>query len=156
MCIYVSFFIIFVIHELEEIFYLPGWFRKNRNLFQRYPIASKFSNISTKKFLLIVLEELLLLLISYLIFIWDCYNLWIAIFLGFYVHLIGHLMQFLIIRKLYPGMISTIVAIPYCSILLHSIISIFRLEWLHVLLLGFLGGVLVIVNLLVMHKIVKC
>lgn len=156
MYIYVFFFIIFVIHELEEIFYLPDWIKKNKDIFQRSPILSKFSNISTKKFSLIVFEESLLLLTSYLMFIWNYYYLWIAIFLGFYIHLIGHLIQSLIIRKFFPGMVSCLVFIPSCSFLLYSIISTFSLEWPHVLLLGFLGSILVIVNLLVMHKIVRC
>lgn len=74
--IYLITFILFILHELEEIRYFKQWFEKNGNyLIERFPRLGKrmirqFEHISTKGFAFIALEEtiILLLLLSYAFF----------------------------------------------------------------------------------------
>ena len=63
------------------------------------PVAVHLQNISTKKFVLIVAEEFMLIVIALMLFLdYSIYPL-LALFWGFSIHLVMHIGQAVAIRK---------------------------------------------------------
>ncbi len=104
MNIYFIFPLIFMLHELEETAFMPGWVakvkaNKNKRLTEMIP------EISAKNFTLMVLEEYILLLIITL-FCWWTKNLdfYFAVILAYNLHILFHIGQAIIFKGYIPGL----------------------------------------------------
>ncbi|WP_455462181.1 HXXEE domain-containing protein [Streptococcus salivarius] len=97
---------LFMLHELEEIIWMPSFVRKltthfpdNRILFYYTPFA----------FNAIVLEQFLILLLSlFLSYQFSNYTIYATIVIAYIYHVFGHLIQTVVIRKYVPGLLTGI------------------------------------------------
>jgi len=151
-----------MIHDFEEIIFFKLWLNKNReHLRDKFPKISKrfllrLSNLSTSAFALAVAEEFLLLsLITSGSVFFDRYELWLAVFMGFFVHLWIHLAQWIILKRYIPAIWTTFFALIYCNYALYEIIvnNIFQIS--EIVFWTIIGVGLVGVNLIFAHKLAE-
>lgn len=152
--------IVFMIHEFEEIIFFKPWLNNNRDyLIQKFPkivmcILPKMENLSTAAFALAVAEEFLLLsLITAGSVLFDNYFLWLAAFMGFFVHLLLHVGQWIILKRYIPAIYTTFLALIYCIYSLYTIISDNLFEMSEIVLWAVAGFGLAAMNLLLAHKL---
>jgi hypothetical protein len=154
--------IVFMIHDFEEIIFFKPWINKNKSyLTEKFPKISKrflprMENLSTSAFALAVAEEFVLLsLITVGSVLFDNYLLWLAAFMGFFVHLLVHLVQWIILKRYIPAICTTFLALIYCVYALYKIISdnVFHIS--EIALWTIIGFGLVGVNLLFAHKLAE-
>ena len=135
---------------------------KNKGyLTEKFPKISKrflprMENLSTSAFALAVAEEFLLLsLITVGSVIFDSYFLWLAAFMGFFVHLLVHLVQWIILKRYIPAIWTTFLALIYCGYAFFEIISnnVFLIS--EIVLWTIIGLGLVGVNLIFAHKLAE-
>lgn len=159
--VYILIFILsFTIHEFEEVLYLPRWLDKNKNLLSQ-KLKNKFfhkviSHMDITKFGLIVLEEyvLLILLLIY-ITISGKYILFVGILLGYTLHIIGHIVQSLILKKYISGLFTAVVS-GIISIIL-AIIIIKKLDFLvmDIFITTIMIFISLVINLFICHALVQ-
>src|SRR5699024_3697781 len=121
--------IIFMLHEFEEIICFKPWIEKNQSwLITKYPLFSKLvahlNEMSVPTFAMLVLEEFILVsivTITALTLHW--YNIWVAIFTAFAFHILIHIIQWIIIRKYIPVIITSLLALPYIFWVLNTILK---------------------------------
>jgi hypothetical protein len=113
--------IIFMIHDFEEIVMMRPWLEKNRTyLSGRFPrlaarMLAHFEGLSTSAFALAVAVMFLIVSAATLIAVeLDLYALWAGALIGYFLHLIIHIVQFLVFRRYVPVVITSIVTAPYC------------------------------------------
>ena len=152
--------IIFMVHDFEEIIFFKPWINKNKNyLAEKFPKISKrfldrLCSLSTSGFAFAVAEEFILLsLITVASVILDKYVLWLALFMGFFIHLLLHIGQWIILKRYIPAIWTTFFALIYCVYTLHVIISneIFRFS--EIVLWAIIGLIIVWGNLIFAHKL---
>jgi amino acid transporter len=151
-----------MIHDFEEIIFFKSWISRNRNyLTQKFPKISKrflalFGNLSTPAFALAAAEEFVLLsLITVGSVLFHNYLLWLAAFMGFFVHLLVHLIQWIILKRYIPAIWTTFLALIYCIYSLYEIISNSVFQISEIVLWTIIGFGLVGVNLVFAHKLAK-
>lgn len=152
--------IIFMIHDFEEIIFFKSWIIKNKlTLSQRFPKLAKrflvrYENLSVQGFALAVLEEFILLsLITLLSVLFENYFLWLGIFMGFFIHLIIHFVQWLIFRKYIPAICTTIISLIYCVLSFRLILQESLFSASEITLWTIIGFLVVTANLLFAHKL---
>ncbi|MDR0207512.1 MAG: HXXEE domain-containing protein [Bacteroidales bacterium] len=152
----------FMIHDFEEIIFFKPWINKNRDyLTEKFPKISKrflprMENLSISAFALAVAEEFVLLsLITVGSVIFDNYLLWLAAFMGFFVHLLVHLAQWIILKRYIPAICTTFFALIYCVYSLYEIISNNVFQISEIILWTIIGFGLVGVNLVFAHKLAE-
>jgi len=148
--------IVFMMHEFEEIIFFKWWSRKNEQLLRnKYPrISARFDSISTAGFSVAVAEEFILLCaITFGCVFLNGYYLWLAVFMGFSLHLLIHIAQWLVFRRYIPAIVTSFLALLYSVYVLRVIIyqNIFDIS--EIIIWSVAGIVLVGGNLLLAHKI---
>ena len=96
--LYILLPLVFLIHDLEEIVMrkrcMPYIVRLVSSNFPRItPIIRHLQNISTKNFIIIVIEEFLLIIVALVVFLYDIPYPLLALFWGFSIHLLVHIAQ---------------------------------------------------------------
>ena len=153
----ISFPLAFIIHDGEEIIVLHKWMLAHKEgIVQKFPRAKRIivhlSNLSTKAFAIAVLEELILLLFATAyILIGGVYatELWIALFMAFSIHFVIHIAQGIFIRGYVPGLVSSILMLPYAYLGVLRICE--DVSGNKLVLLSVLGVVAMLVNLRLAH-----
>ena len=112
--------IFFTIHELEEIIMVKSWITRNIPLlYERFPrlkpVISKMGLVTTQSFAAIALEELLIVIVCTAISLYT-HNIipWYCCLAAFVIHLVIHLIQFLVWRRYIPAILTTLICLPYC------------------------------------------
>lgn len=147
----------FLIHDMEEIVMrkrcMPTIAKITTEKFPRMrPIVLHLQNMSTAKFIIIVIEEFFLIVVAVTIFYYTRnYNPIFALFWGFGIHLAIHIIQAIAIRRYIPGLVTTILLIPYCSIGIRDMIL--RFEYKTNLSWAICDFLVIAINLFIMHKI---
>ena len=81
------------------------------------PIITHLSSLTTAAFAIAALEELIILAIAmyYVVICGDYYSLylWSALFIAFSFHLLIHICQAIVVREYVPGLITSLLLIPY-------------------------------------------
>ena len=154
--------IVFMIHDFEEIIFFKPWINKNKDyLTKKFPKISKrfvprMKNLSTSAFTLAVAEEFLLLsLITVGSVLFNNYLLWLAAFMGFFVHLLVHLGQWVILKRYIPAIGTTFLALIYCAYSMYKIIIDEVFHPSEILLWTIIGFGLVGANLVFAHKLAE-
>ena len=153
----ISFPLAFIIHDGEEIVVQHQWMLAHKeSIIQKFPRATRIivhlSSLSTKAFAVAVLEELILLLLATAyILIGGVYatELWIALFMAFSIHFVIHIAQGIIIRGYVPGLVSSILMLPYAYLGVLRICE--DVSGNKLVLLSVLGVVAMLVNLRLAH-----
>lgn len=140
---------LFMLHELEEIVWMPSFVKKISAQFPDNLILSYYTPFA---FNAIVLEQFLILLLSLFLSYWfNNYTIYATIVIAYIYHIFGHLIQTVVIRKYVPGLLTGI---------LTSLFSLCNLKnELPIILYGYsLFTLLVIilnlvVSFMILHKI---
>jgi hypothetical protein len=113
--------LVFMLHDFEEIIMFHPWLEKNRDeLERRFP---KISNIlkgnhyhlSTSAYAVAVLHEFLIIaVITCVSLYFDTYHWWFGAFAAYSLHLVIHIIQWLVYGKYVPVVISSFLTLPYC------------------------------------------
>ena len=152
--------VVFVLHEAEETAFLPSWLhRRGERLSQRFPHLSSrllpyIAGVSRRTFACIAAEELLLVAVatpwaSATSFLYP----WLALFLAFGVHLVGHLLQILMIRRYVPVVATSLLGLACCGWGLRILIGSGLFSLREYLLCGVAGCIVAAVNLWTMHAL---
>ncbi|SIO28552.1 HXXEE domain-containing protein [Fibrobacter sp. UWB11] len=157
----ISFPLAFIVHDGEEIIVQHKWMLTHKDLLiQKFPRAKRvithLSSLSTKAFTMAVLEELILLLFATAyILIGGAYatELWIALFMAFSVHFVIHIAQGVIVRGYVPGLVTSILMLPYAYFGISRICE--EVSGDKLLHLSILGIVAMMINLRLAHWIGK-
>lgn len=139
---------LFMLHELEEIVWMPSFVKKISAQFPDNLILSYYTPFA---FNAIVLEQFLILLLSLFLSYWfNNYTIYATIVIAYIYHVVGHLIQTIVIRKYVPGLLTGIFT---------SLFSLFYLKNnvpIHLYCHSFITLTLIIVNLvlsfMVLHK----
>ena len=153
----ISFPLAFIIHDAEEIVVQHKWMQAHKeDLLRRFPRARRIvfhlSGLSTKAFAIAVLEELILLLLATAYILANgpfAKELWIALFLAFSIHFVIHLVQGVIVRDYVPGIITSILLIPYSLFCIDSICG--ETSYGKITMLAAIGFVAIAANLRFAH-----
>lgn len=119
ICIYLL-PLVFMLHELEEIMMMPHWLpRHEEQLIRRFPPARRMlrslAKLPAPAFTLAVSEEFVILSACTVIALTTrCLTPWYCCLIAFGIHLFVHLIQFLMIRKYIPTIVTTFLCLPYC------------------------------------------
>lgn len=97
---------LFMLHELEEIVWMPSFVKKISAQFPDNLILSYYKPFA---FNAIVLEQFLVLLLSLFLSYWfNNYTIYATIVIAYIYHVFGHLIQTVVIRKYVPGLLTGI------------------------------------------------
>lgn len=109
--------VVFMLHDFEEIILMERWSKKNSaSILKKYPRMSKGmgNNLSTAGFALAVYVIFTLLsLITLAAVVFDWYYLWFGIAVGFGLHLVVHIFQWIILKKYIPAVVTSFPALVY-------------------------------------------
>lgn len=128
--------IIFMFHDFEEIIMFKPWLNANSAVLEkRFPqwasrALTSHNKISTSAFALAVAEEFIILSTLTLIAVeLGLYPFWAGMMLGFFIHLLVHMGQFVIYRRYVPVILTSIPSGLYCMIALHDLNAYQPLDW---------------------------
>ena len=97
---------LFMLHELEEIIWMPSFVKK---LSAQFPDNLILSYYTPFAFNAIVLEQFLFLLLSlFLSYQFNNYTIYTTIVIAYIYHVVGHLIQTIVLRKYVPGLLTGI------------------------------------------------
>jgi hypothetical protein len=151
-----------MLHEFEEIIFFKPWIRKNSAcLSERFPKLAKrflprFESLSVSAFTVAVAEEFILLSgITIISVLFNNYFVWLGVFTGFFVHLLIHLGQWLILRKYIPAIYTTLISLAYCLFSLQYILKEKLFRPREIIIWTFVGFGIVVLNLLLAHKLAE-
>ena len=138
----------FMLHELEEIIWMPSFVKK---ISLQIPYKQIFTFYTPFAFNAIVMEQLLLLMITlYLSYQFNNYTIYTTIVIAYIYHVFGHLIQTIVIRKYVPGLLTGIFTSLFSLFYLKNNVPI-NLYWY-----SFITLILIVVNLvlsfIVLHK----
>ena len=154
---YILFILAFIVHDGEEVAVLHKWVMSHGDaLCAKHPMLRRLFNyirkLNTKSFAIAALEELVLLIaITVYALIGGPYavELWTAIFMAFSIHLIVHVIQAIVVRGYVPGLVSSILLLPFSYLGMQRICNTFNASQL--LLYGMIGVVMMLANLAFAH-----
>ena len=113
---------LFMLHELEEIVWMPSFIKK---ISIQYPNNRILSYYTPFAFNAIVLEQFLILMTSlYLSYQFNNYSIYASIIIAYIYHVLGHLIQTVVIRKYVPGLLTGILTSWFSIISLKNEIPI--------------------------------
>jgi hypothetical protein len=128
-------------------------------LADRFPKLSKYTlnkigDISASAFALAVFEEyMIVILITISAVYFDFYGLWTGMFIAFSIHLVIHIMQWLIIRKYVPFIVSSVLCLPYCIYTFETLMTMKATDCQTLVFWTATGIVATVLNLLLAHRI---
>ena len=113
---------LFMLHELEEIIWMPSFVKK---LSAQFPDIRFLSYYTPFTFNAIVLEQFLILLLSlFLSYQFSNYTIYATIVIAYIYHIFGHLIQTIVLRKYVPGLLTGILTSLFSIISLKNEIPI--------------------------------
>lgn len=147
----------FIVHDAEETITQHKWMiRHKESLLERFPKAKAMiltlSSLSTKGFAIAAFEELLVLLLatSYILIGGTfAVEIWSALFVAFSLHLLVHIGQSIIIRGYVPGLVTSILLLPYSCLGMQSIWN--YMSYAEIILCGITGIIFMVANLRFAH-----
>lgn len=134
---------------------------KNRNrITTRFPKAEKMvnhlSSLNNVAFGIAVAEEFLIILFATLLVlsVADASMLmwmWIGLFGAFSLHLLVHMAQAVMLHSYVPGVVTSVLMLPYCAYVMHSIALVYPLWGIAIATLA--GALFAAANLLAAHRL---
>ena len=139
---------LFMLHELEEIIWMPAFVKK---LSAQFPDNRFLAYYTPFSFNAIVFEQFLILLLSlFLSYQFSNYTIYATIVIAYIYHVFGHLIQTIVLRKYVPGLLTGILTSLFSLFCLKNNVPI-NLYWYSFITLS-----LILVNLIfsfmVLHK----
>lgn len=152
--LYFAFPLLFMLHELEEIAYMPEWFNKHSSNPKIPQFFKEHFNSKAKPFTLIVLEEyILILIIAVVCYLNSFYTFFVSLVIAYNVHIIVHLLQAIYLKTYVPGLVLGVISF----VLLATIIALYSsgITLLHLAIFIPVCFVVLAMNLIAMHYFVK-
>ena len=140
---------LFMLHELEEIVWTPSFIKK---ISIQYPNNRILSYYTPFAFNAIVLEQFLFLLLSlFLSYQFSNYTIYATIVIAYIYHVLGHLVQTIVIQKYVPGLLTGILTSGFtlCNLKNEFPIKLYGYS-LFTLLVIILN---LVVSFMILHKI---
>ena len=139
---------LFMLHELEEIVWMPSFVKKISAQFPDNLILSYYTPFA---FNAIVLEQFLILLLSLFLSYWfNNYTIYATIVIAYIYHIFGHLIQTIVLRKYVPGLLTGILTSLFSITFLKKIeISVKLYSY------SFLTLLVIVLNLVVSFMILN-
>ena len=146
---------VFMVHEYEEIIMFRRWIDRNREeLRKRFPkIESFFTrrgvfDYSTSIFTVGTAHEFILISVVSFYSVWiGEYQWWFAALTGYSVHLLMHIVQWIVYRKYVPVIITSLLTLPYCIYSFAEFSKTTVLSFSQMVLWAAIGIVLTILSL---------
>lgn len=152
--------VVFMFHDFEEIIFMKSWFNKNGQwLAEKFPFLPKtlfshLENTTTANFALMVAEEFILVcLVTYLGILSGNYYWWLGAFMAFSVHIVIHLIQWIVVRGYIPVIVTSLLCLPYCIYGIVQILHTNEFTGIEIAACTLIGMVLTALNLLLIHRI---
>jgi hypothetical protein len=152
--------IVFMGHDFEEIIMMRPWLnRYGDRLKARFPaLAGRFlpriEQLSTSAFALAVAEEFVILaVLTYLSVEFALYSLWLGLLLVFFLHLVVHIGQVIVLRHYAPVFVTSVLGSFYCLFALYYMIVYTPVVWGYALGWAVVLGVILAANLLLAHRL---
>lgn len=152
--------VVFMFHDFEEIIFFKPWFENNeRWLKDKYSfipqsLFSHFEKLSTAGFALMVAEEFIVIsAVTFYSVISGNYYWWMGLFIAFFIHLVMHIAQWLVVCRYIPTIITSFLCLPYCIYGLAKIIQTNVFTIGEMFLYTILAMLISLANLFVIHKI---
>ena len=149
--------IIFMLHEFEEIIGFKRWFSKDGSWLEKeFPQLARqithLKRLSIPAFTIAVLEEFIIIsTLSILTLFSQVYYFWVAAFTVFASHILLHIIQWMIIRKYIPVIITSLLSIPYVAWGVNMIFTKFSLSEITICFI--IGFPIAVFNLYFIHKL---
>ena len=144
---YLLFPSLFMLHELEEIIWMPSFIKKLSTQFPNNRILSYYTPFA---FNAIVLEQFLILLLSLFLSYWfNNYTIYTTIVVAYIYHVFGHLIQTIVLRKYVPGLVTGILTSLFSIAFLKIEISVKLYSY------SFLTLLVIVLNLVVSFMILN-
>lgn len=152
-----TFPVAFILHDAEEIAVQHSWMLNHRkSLIKTFPkmkrMVEQLSGLTTKAFAIAATEELTVILVATAyVLVGGVYSMqiWSALFMAFSTHLVVHVFQAIVMRGYVPGLVSTLLLIPYAFIAMQSIWN--AMSGTELAAWGLLGIIIMAVNLRFAH-----
>ena len=113
---------LFMLHELEEIIWMPAFVKK---LSAQFPDNRFLAYYTPFSFNAIVFEQFLILLLSlFLSYQFSNYTIYATIVIAYIYHVFGHLIQTIVLRNYVPGLVTGILTSLFALYNLKNEISI--------------------------------
>lgn len=147
----------FILHDAEEVVVQHRWMLAHREALARRfpkiaPLLDHLCGLSTKAFAIAAFEELVVLLAA------TCYvlvdgafsmQIWSALFIAFSIHLLVHISQAIIVRGYVPGVVTSVLLLPYACLGLQSIWN--AMSGMELLIWSLIGIAIMVANLKFAH-----
>lgn len=149
--------IIYMLHDFEEIIMMKPWIRKYEEyICQRFPkigplIVSHIKNTSTEGFALCVAILFFMLGAISLFSLWENrYMLWMGLFMVFSIHVVVHIIQWIVFRRYIPAILTSILCVPYCIYGVRQIVNTFAVS--DIIIYTLITAVIVLICLFLGHR----
>jgi len=150
--------VIFMLHEFEEMIFLKILLHKDKNyLHNKFPnagqkIYSQYCKFTTSGFVLAVAEEFIIItILTYIAIIIPNMYIWFALFMGFAIHIVIHIIQWMLYGKYIPAIVTSILVLPYCVYGFMKFVNNETFGIRSIIVCSTIGIVGVIVNLRIIH-----
>lgn len=150
----------FLLHDAEEVLFLPPWLRRNREwLARRFPQLARrmlphFDGITPLRFAAMAVEELVLLVaVTACAALAGCYYPWLALFLAFGMHLLIHLGQWAAVGRYVSVIATSLPCLACCGWGLCIMINSRAFSLREFVLCGMAGCAVAAVNLWLVHRL---
>lgn len=156
---YISLPIVYLIHDFEELLTRRKWEEKHYDDFvSKCPkftsLFSAVKELNQVKYTIVIFEQLLFLIISVIMAVYADPMPMYALFWGFAIHtVIQHILSSIVFRSYFPGMISSVLLLPYFAYGIHYLLGIYSVVENIVMAVCGLG--VISLNLALMYWLMK-
>lgn len=154
--------VVFMLHDFEEIIMMQPWLARGLPAIQqRFPrlarlIAGSTGGLSQPAFALVVAEEFILIsLLTWLAVTGSNLTLWLALLMGFFLHLLMHIGQFIAARAYVPVILTSLPAAAYCLYAAWQINQLYPIDWPKIWLWSAAMAAMIVINMAAAVRLAK-
>lgn len=148
--------ILFVIHDFEELIFVPRWVRKNSDILakKKKPLFGATTNSSALS--VGVLEELIILLIISVTSVSNPNNvLYFSTLVGYTIHLFAHIIFCFQYTSYVPGIITSIIQLPFLILWIKQMYTVIDSTGIVTLFTCIVVLILLGVNVSILHRLMN-
>ena len=156
--------VLFIFHDFEEIIFMERWVKRldREKLYERLPvnlvkkILRHFDNISTTKFAMSVyILYIMLIVCTFISYLWNLKLFWTSIFIFFTIHLFIHCLQSIFWGGYIPAVFTSIICIPICLWILKFVFTKFHFSLFSISFMTLIVAIVALFVLCGLHKIME-
>jgi hypothetical protein len=154
--------VFFMLHDFEEIIMFKPWTGRNSaELLKRFPkLATRFlphmERLSTSSFALAVSCMFILIsAVTSVAVIFHLYSLWAGLLLVFFLHLVLHIVQFIVYDKYVPVIVTSVISSVYCIWALYYVMEGNHIDWPQAAGWGVVSIIVGVLSVLLAHRLAE-